>query len=102
MKKEGFMPPSGFIRIENKILSTFAESILLRFEQEVVDGKFISVEEGINHELKIIDSQLNSDILHTERGVLEFVKGLYMRLKEGCEIEDIANEIELLAHKQYK
>jgi len=95
------MPPSGFEKVETRILGTFSENILSRFFQEVEEGKFKSVDEGITSELGIIERHLSLDISHAERGILEFVKQLYLDLQKGESLEQIIDKINALSKKHY-
>ncbi len=96
------MPPSGFNRVETKMLSIFAESLLSRFEEEVADGRFTSLKAGIEHELEIIEKSLASDIPRFERGTLEFVRQLYLRLREVNDIDSVIADSEQLSLKKYE
>lgn len=97
------MPPSGFVRSEVLSLSAFAESLLSRFADEVKQGKHVTVKAGIQHELEVINRELGKNKLsHSERGVLEFVKALYLKLDSGGTLEEIEIELGALATKSYE
>jgi hypothetical protein len=95
------MPPSGFESVEVQGIATSTHSLLSRFMFEVESGKHTSLEVGIATELATIDRALADDISHAERGVLMFVRELYLELKEGGTLQQIAAEIEALSRKAY-
>lgn len=96
------MPPSGFVAVETATLASVAESLLARFQSEVSEGKHTSREVGITTELATIHRALASDIPHTERGVLMFVRELYLALKAGKTAEEIERELRALESKKYE
>ena len=95
------MPPSGFVSIETATLESVARSLLCRFEEEVKSGLHASREEGITHELGIITMHQGaaSDV---ERGVLSFAEGIYLALKAGKTVDEIACDLRALESKKYK
>jgi hypothetical protein len=95
------MPPSGFVGLETKMLSDFAESLLNRFLDEVDRGLHVSVEAGIAHELGIIETSLQEASV-VEKGVLELVKQIYLKFSEAGDIGLVIKDLESLSQKVYK
>ncbi len=96
------MPPSGFIKQETESLVDFSTSLIARFTQEVQDGKHPSVQDGIEHELRVINRVLDTPtITRAERATLLFVKELYLNLHEGVGVATIIDDLGALAKKHY-